>query len=94
MAEPLGRKTVDTSDPFTPAIAEGLARVGARSLVRVAHATGLAVRPHAGRRRARHPDLVPWADLPEDRRQIDRDRVTALKPVLAAVRYRVVPIGG
>jgi len=39
-----------------------------------------------------HPDLVPWAELPEDRRQIDRDRVTAMEPLLAALRYRIVPL--
>jgi hypothetical protein len=30
-----------------------------------------------------HPDLVPWSDLPEARRQIDRDQVAAIPAALA-----------
>jgi len=29
-----------------------------------------------------HPDLVPWAELPDERRQIDRDLVRSLPDVL------------
>jgi hypothetical protein len=37
-----------------------------------------------------HPDVVPWPDLPEDRRQIDRDHVRAIPELLAAVGLRIV----
>ena len=96
VAEPLGRKSAsaDAPDPFTPAIAEGLARAEHDRWCAWRTRQGWQYGPTRDDDALRHPDLVPWADLPEDRRQIDRDRVTALKPVLAAVRYRVVPIGG
>ncbi len=37
----------------------------------------------AGRRQ--HPDLVPWPDLPEPRRQIDRDHVAAIPELLSGI---------
>jgi hypothetical protein len=94
VAEPLRRKTADASAAFTPEITERLARAE--------HDRWCAWRTRQGWQHGtvrdddtrRHPDLVPWEELPEDRRQIDRDRVTALKPVLAAVRYHVVPMSG
>jgi hypothetical protein len=37
-----------------------------------------------------HPDLVPWSELPDGRRQIDRDHVKAIPELLAAVGLRIV----
>lgn len=37
-----------------------------------------------------HRDMVPWADLGEDRRQIDRDFVLALPEVLEEAGYQIV----
>lgn len=36
-----------------------------------------------------HPDLVPWSELPENRRQIDRDHVQAIPELVAAVGLRI-----
>jgi hypothetical protein len=37
-----------------------------------------------------HPDLVPWSELPDDRREIDRDHVRAIPGLLADVGLRIV----
>jgi hypothetical protein len=39
-----------------------------------------------------HPDLVPWAELSEERRQIDRDHVLALPQLLAGISRRIVRV--
>ncbi|MFN8123698.1 MAG: RyR domain-containing protein [Thermoleophilia bacterium] len=41
----------------------------------------------------RHPDLVDWADLPERRREIDRELVRAVPRLLGGAGVRVVPAG-
>jgi hypothetical protein len=40
--------------------------------------------------RGRHPMLVPWDDLDDDAREIDREFIRRLPPVLAAVDQQVV----
>jgi RyR domain/TrkA-N domain len=37
-----------------------------------------------------HPDFVPWADLPEDRRAIDREFIRARPAILAEAGYRII----
>ena len=37
-----------------------------------------------------HPDLVPWYDLPEHRRQLDREQVLQIPSLLAAVGFGAV----
>ena len=44
--------------------------------------------------RAPHPDLVDWASLPEEEREIDRQFVRALPAVLAQLGYQVTPRPG
>lgn len=41
-----------------------------------------------------HPDLVPWDDLPEKRREIDREQVRAIPELLASVGLKAVREGG
>jgi hypothetical protein len=56
----------------------------------VRHARGW---QHGDRRdddRKRHPDLLPWAELPDARRQIDRDQVLAIPGLLQEGGYSVV----
>jgi hypothetical protein len=38
----------------------------------------------------RHPDLVPWQQLPDSRREIDREHVRAIPDLLAAVGLKAV----
>lgn len=45
-------------------------------------------------RRKTHPHLVPWADLPEDVREIDRATVRAWPELLAEAGYGVRPAEG
>jgi hypothetical protein len=37
-----------------------------------------------------HPDILPWSDLSDDRREIDRDHVRAIPELLAAIGLRIV----
>ncbi len=37
-----------------------------------------------------HPDLVPWSQLAEDRRQIDRDHIQAIPDLVASIGLRIV----
>ncbi len=94
IAEPLRRTTADASEPFPPEITERLAQAEHDRWYAWRTRQGWQHGPVRDDDARLHPDLVSWSDLPEDRRQIDRDRVIALQPILAAVRYRVVPIGG
>jgi hypothetical protein len=38
------------------------------------------------------PDLVPWSELPEDRREIDRALVRSLPELVAAAGFRIVRV--
>jgi hypothetical protein len=42
----------------------------------------------------RHPDMVPWRQLPDDRREIDVARITQLPAQLARIGYRIILIEG
>jgi RyR domain len=37
-----------------------------------------------------HPDLVPWPELPEPRRRIDRDHVNAIPQLLSEIGLRAI----
>jgi voltage-gated potassium channel Kch len=84
----------DASDaptvPFTPAVVERLAIAEHDRWMRRRQRQGWTHGPVRDEARRHHPDLLPWAELSEDVRQIDRDRVTAIEPLLDAVRYRIV----
>lgn len=65
---------------FTPAELELLARDEHERWVDERLAAGWTKGPKAARR---SPDLVPWPDLPEDRRELDREAIRAIPTVLA-----------
>lgn len=77
---------------LTPAQVERLAEDDHERWRRVRLAQGWR---HGERRddaRKLHPDLVPWADLDEDRRRIDREQVEAIPVLLREAGRRVVRI--
>jgi RyR domain len=48
---------------------------------------GPALDPHT----KKHPDLVPYADLPEDKKAYDRDTAMGTLKLILALGYTIVP---
>jgi hypothetical protein len=75
---------------FTAAEVELLAELEHERWCRQRRASGWAHGPVRDDAARVHPDLVSWAELPEDRRRIDRDHVQAIPTLLSEIGLSVV----
>ncbi|GIF25105.1 hypothetical protein Ate02nite_78350 [Paractinoplanes tereljensis] len=85
----IGYTVIPATGPITPLAisdhdAEKLAEVEHRRWMAERMAKGWSYGAEYGKDSKVHPDLVPWAELPKDRRKIDRDFVLATPSQLAA----------
>ena len=74
---------------FTSDEVEKLARLEHRRWVAEKRRDGWRLGARAERRK-RHPDLVPWTELPKKTRQIDRNFIRALPAILDRAGYAIV----
>jgi hypothetical protein len=75
---------------FTEAELEELSELEHERWCRQRRASGWDYGPVRDDEARLHPDLVPWTELPEDRRRIDRDHVRAIPPLVAEIGLVVV----
>jgi hypothetical protein len=84
----------DSPFAFTPDEVERLAELEHRRWTEVHRAAGWRAGPTTDRSARRHPNLVPWADLPEADKEKDRVLVRAIPGLLAGVGLRIERTGG
>ena len=77
----------DSLRALTERLAENTHDVWARRKL----ADGWTYGPTADTAAKRHPDLVPYADLPEDKKAYDRDTALEAIKLILALGYVIVP---